>query len=133
MNSSLLSERLAALRAKQDAANPSPLSELSVPHKLATLIILYAKADYECNINYMEATHYLIGYLTYGHRVPLDLELTKYPRIEEASYKIPNLVRTYALVELATLLSGATYGAEHARYERAIHFTTLDLMNRGLI
>lgn len=133
MNEALFAERMAALRAKQAASNPSPLSELRVPHKLATFLLIYTKSEYDCARDYMEGATYLLGYLTYGHTIPLDLELDKYPRIETVSLKIPKLLRTYEMVQLANLLSGETYGTNHHRYERALYLTTLDLINRGLI
>lgn len=133
MNETLFAERMAALRAKMAAANPSPLSECREPHKLATFLLIFAKSIPECSSSYMEGAKYLLGYLTYGRLVPLDLEVAKYPLIEDTSYTPNRLLVTYELLELATLISGESYGSEVAKVKRAIYLTTIDLINRGLI
>lgn len=140
MTALTLHERLAALRldtaSKADAANVSPVSEVTTPHNLYTFLQLYNKANKECYINYMEGASYLLGYLTSGGIAPLEVPedlLVKYPQIANPAYKLSNIVAGYERSELATLISSRTYGDDYHYWYKAIYFAACELIQRGLI
>jgi hypothetical protein len=131
-NTPTLLERLAAIRAANVAANPSPLSDDRTKHSLATFLSIYLKSEEVCGVDYMEKASYLLGFLTHGFSIPLSYELDKYPEILDKSVKIPKLLYTWNLNQLAYIITGKTYGEEFHLCLRALYFTTLAIV-RGKI
>lgn len=118
-------------RAKQD--NPSPRSESTTPSTLATYLLLYSKADRECYIEYMRGAKDLLAWLTNNGSVPLDLQLDKYPRMEDPNFQVPSLLGGYESGELARILVGE--GApltEVARMRNLIYLTMSSGVMYGL-
>lgn len=128
-----LLERMAALKASSMAENTSVISNTAVTHTLSTFLIIYHKADAKHYINHLGGHKALFNYLTCYGKYPLDLELDKYPRILDTTFKKPSILGSWNLNELAELFSGKAYGSDNAMFTRAIYFTSIDLANRGLI
>lgn len=146
MNETLFAERMAALRAKVADTNPAVTdlpAATTVPHTLTTFLILYHKAQHECFINYNKGTIALLRYLTYDNKVPLNLELDKYLQTLNPACKYPKLLDSYESTSLTMIIvdyiTKAQRGdiqtalAEVTVVKKAVLYTTLDLINRGLI
>lgn len=126
-------ELLAKLAALRDAKNTSIFSSTKTPFTLATYLILYHKSNTIHYIAYQKGHLALLNYLTCNGTMPLDLELDKYPRILDATLKVPSILGSWNLNDLCEKLSGKAYGAENSMYNRAIYLTAHDLAMRGLI
>lgn len=126
-------ELLAKLAALRDAKNTSIFSSTKTPFTLATYLILYHKANKLHYISYQKGHTALLNYLTYNGTVPLDLELDKYPRILDASWKVPSILGSWNLNDVCEKLSGEANGDEYRKYTRAVYLTAHDLAMRGLI
>lgn len=130
---SILTDRIKALKTKAEEENTTPYSYSDTRHTLANFLVIYNKAQQACFMYYMAGAKELHYYLTCGRNTPLDLELDKYPQIEDNNFQVNRLLSGYDSYQLAVILSGETYGAKLKMYERAIYFTTLDLVSRGII
>ncbi len=103
-----LALRLAALR---EGSNKSSVSEASNTTPLEAYVRLYNKAKGSedgggsCYTNYMEGAKFLYSYLS-PIEVPSDIVFNSTP--------IPALVSGYELGEIAKILTGETYGNNHA-------------------
>ena len=116
-----LLSRLAALR---ETSNKSPVSECKQATPLATYLLLYSLANKECYIDYMEGARLLKSWL--GEiAIPVDT----YPEILNPNFKVPSLLSGYESQELATIISGETFGREHTVAANAIYF----VMSREVI
>jgi hypothetical protein len=129
--SSLLLERMDALRQQAKQDDPSPRSADSSRSTLATFLLLYSKASHDCYIDYNQGTKDLLSWLTSNGTAPLDWEAEKYPEIENTRFKVPRLSCGYESSEVAKILASSRasypnsdlYLAAVARAERAIYFT----------
>ena len=120
-----LSSRLFLLKRQHNKS----LFDSSIPAKPFTLsfyLYLYNRARHDCYTNYMEGAKKLFLFLTSDETVPLNLEISKYPEIENPCYPLHTLVLSYELNQLAIILSGKKneYNyEEHRRMKRAMIIT----------
>ena len=101
----------------------SKLEELKLarkPFPLSHFLMLIHAAPRECYINHLEGVKVLHSWVTNLGRVPLLDDIT-------TSLKRPNILLTnYYQQELATLLSGETYGAKFDRMHAIIYTLLLE-------
>jgi hypothetical protein len=143
-----LAERMTALRAKQALeANPAARSEASNKSPMSLFIVLFTKSYTAYYKDYMLGAKYLLRWLTpidweEQDGCPLDLEIEKYPLIEDTSFKPTNLLGSYSLTELSRIIANAycpmdkdfaKYMLESNKIYRAMFLTAIDLTLRGVI
>ena len=95
-----------ALREKQARdSDPSIYSDIKVSSSLSLFLCIYNKAHYECVCDNLKGARALLNWLTWCGSVPLDLELEKYPLIEQKGWEVPVLCSGYESKALAAMLS----------------------------
>jgi hypothetical protein len=115
-----LAERMAAVREKH---NTSYLSEATAPISLEDYIRLYNKAGRWGYVDYMEGAKALHKFLS-PIIIPTDIIFTS---------STPALCSTYEIRQLASLLSGETYGAAHDYAHECIIYYTAKHILEGVI
>lgn len=86
------------MRALKEKSNTSSRSDNNTPTQLATLLLLFTKAERECYIHYMEGAKALVDWLR-----PIAI-----PDIGD--YKIPMVLHSYTNGQLARLIAPEQYG-----------------------
>lgn len=87
------------------SATPAPLSALEriklsrQPSPLSLFLTIYCKANRECYMEYMRGAKALLAWLG-----EIDYPTDRYPEILNPNFRVPNLLRSYPLNELAKML-----------------------------
>lgn len=144
MSYSLLSERLTSLRtASKKASQIATCSSNNNSVPLSLFLAIHSKTPKECYINYNEGSKALLTWLTSSSNPDGTARVSKpleYPAMKELEHiKIPRLLNTYQLGELAKLLATdacshierdynfSLYLTELKRAEKAIYLTMKEM------
>lgn len=72
---------------------------------ISLLLSIYSKAPKACYINYMQGFKEIVKWLTNNGKLPVDLEVDKYPQQLDSTWKVPALLSNYESLEIAKAIT----------------------------